>query len=105
MYAIIAADGCQMRVTEGQTLSIDYRDVSVGDEIKFDRVLVVGGEGGVKLGEPTLAGASVSAKVVAITRGDKLFIQRFRRRKNYRRRFGHRQWYTQVRIDKIVVGG
>ncbi len=103
MYAIIADGGRQYKVTEGQTLEIDYRDVQPGDEVKFDRVLAVSGEKGFELGQPEVGGASVVAEVVEQSKGEKIYVQKFRRRKNSKRRTGHRQKYTKVRIAKIAV--
>ncbi len=101
MYAIIADGGRQYRVVEGQELDIDYRDVAKGAQIEFGRVLAVSSDDGVRLGQPTLQGAKVTAEVLGVQQGDKLFVQKLRRRKNHRRRVGHRQLYTRVRIDKI----
>lgn len=103
MYAIIAADGRQYRVEEGQVLHVDFRDTAKeGDQITFDQVLCLSGNGNVKIGKPTVAGASVTGEVVrAEHKGEKLYIQKFRRRKNYRRRTGHRQRYTTVKISAI----
>lgn len=105
MYAIIADSGRQYKVEEGQELEVDLRaDATAGTTITFDRVLLIsGGAGGVQIGEPTVAGASVSAEVLAQTQGEKVTIQKFRRRKNYRRKTGHRQMYTKVRVNKIAV--
>ena len=104
MYAIINDGGRQYQVREGQQLEIDYRDgVSKGDQIKFERVLAVSKDNGLQFGKPLLEGASVTAEVVGISQGPKLFIQKFRRRKTYRRRTGHRQLYTQVRISGISL--
>ncbi len=103
MYAIIQDSGRQLQVEEGQQLEIDYRDLAVGSEVKFDRVLAYRDDAGLKVGQPLLEGASVSAEVLAVAQGPKLVIQKFRRRKNYRRRTGHRQIYTRVRVTKIEV--
>jgi large subunit ribosomal protein L21 len=102
MYAIIADSGRQYKVSEGQILDVDYRDVPVGEKIQFGRVLAVSNEGSVQIGQPVVDGVSVDAEVVGVTAGPKLVVQKFRRRKNARRRTGHRQLYTRVRIDKIV---
>ena len=103
MYAIIADGGRQYKVEEGQTLEIDLREANPGEEIKFDRVLALSkGEGDFQLGTPDVSGASVTAKVLDLTKGDKVYVQKFRRRKNSRRRTGHRQKYVRVRIQKIV---
>ena len=105
MYAIIKDGGRQYRVEEGQELEIDYRkDVSAGDSITFDSVLAVSGDSGLQLGKPTVSGAAVSAEVVGVSQGKKIFVQKFRRRKNSRRRTGHRQLYTQVKINSISAG-
>lgn len=105
MYAIIATDGRQYKVEEGQEIQIDLREeTKEGDTVTFDRILLVsGGEGGVKLGQPLVAGASVTAEVLAMEMGDKVYIQKMRRRKNFRRRTGHRQMYTRVRIGSITA--
>jgi len=102
MYAIIADGGRQYKVEEGQMLEIDFRDVNVGDTVTFDRVLAVSSKGAFKLGKPTVDGASVSAKVVGETKGEKIYIQKFRRRKNSKRRTGHRQKYVKVQIGAIA---
>lgn len=102
MYAIIASDGRQYKVEEGQEIQVDLRDAKEGDKVTFDRVLLVSGGGSVKVGQPTVAGASVTAEVLGQEMGDKIYIQKIRRRKNFRRRTGHRQMYTRVRIDAIA---
>ena len=102
MYAIIADGGRQYKVEEGQILEIDFREVNPGDELKFDRVLAVSGDDGFKLGKPTVDGATVSAKVIGETKGDKVYIQKFRRRKNSKTRTGHRQKYVKVQISSIA---
>ncbi len=102
MYAIIADGGRQYKVEEGQELEVDYRELAKGDELTFDRVLAVGGDGDVKLGTPQVEGVSVSAEVLGVTFGDKLTVQKFRKRKNSRRRTGHRQMHTRIRINKIT---
>jgi large subunit ribosomal protein L21 len=102
MYAIIATDGRQYKVEEGQEIQVDLREAKEGDKVAFDRVLLVSDGGTVKVGQPTVAGASVTAEVLGQAMGDKVYIQKMRRRKNYRRRTGHRQMYTLVRIDAIA---
>lgn len=103
MYAIISDGGRQYRVEEGQELEVDYRDVAKGEEMTFGRVLAVSGDGGLQLGKPTVDGASVVAEVIGPTQGEKIYVQKFRRRKTFRRRTGHRQMYTKVRISKIAA--
>ena len=104
MYAIIADGGRQFRVEEGQELAIDYRqDLSTGDKLTFGDVLAIRNDAGLQIGQPNVAGASVSAEVIGVEQGPKLVIQWFSRRKNARRRTGHRQIHTTVRITKIGV--
>ena len=102
MYAIIADGGRQYKVEEGQTLEIDLREANAGDDLTFERVLCISDESGLRLGQPEVAGATVSAKVLEQTKGEKIYVQKFRRRKNSKRRTGHRQSYTKVRIEKIA---
>jgi len=102
MYAIIADGGRQYKVEEGQELTIDFRDISAGEKLNFEKVLAISdGEGDLKLGSPTLDGASVEAEVVGMEKGEKLVVQKIRRRKNSRRKTGHRSMYTKVKIAKI----
>ena len=102
MYAIFVDGGRQYRVEPGQTLDIDYREGSqTGDSLQFESVLAIGGDEGLRLGAPAIAGASVAAKVLGMEKGEKLYIQKFRRRKNSKRRTGHRQKYTRIEISAI----
>ncbi len=103
MYAIISDSGRQLRVEEGQEIDVDYRDVSAGEALTFDRVLAISSDAGVTIGKPDIAGASVTAEVLGIRMGPKLVVQKFRRRKNSRRKTGHRQMYTTVRVAKIAT--
>ena len=101
MYAIISDGNRQYKVEEGQELVIDYRDVPAGEKIEFDEVLAVGGAGDTKLGLPLVKGATVAAEVLGPEKGEKLVVQKLRRRKNMRRKTGCRQVFTRVRIGKI----
>jgi len=103
MYAIIEDGGRQFQVEEGQELTVDYRGLAAGDEFKFDRVLAYRDDAGLKVGQPTLESVAVTAEVVGTDQGPKLVIQKMRRRKTLRRRTGHRQIFTQVKIKKIEV--
>lgn len=100
MYAIFVDGGRQYKVSEGEELVIDFRDVSSGEQVRFDRVLAIGGDD-LKLGQPALQGAAVTAEVLGPVQGPKLVVQKMRRRKNFRRKNGHRQIFTRVRISKI----
>lgn len=101
MYAIIEDSGRQYQVEEGQELDLDYRELSAGTEFKVERVLAYRDDAGLKVGQPALDGVSVTAQVVDVTQGPKLVVQKMRRRKNYRRKTGHRQIFTRVKITKI----
>jgi large subunit ribosomal protein L21 len=102
MYAIIADGGRQYKVEQGQILDVDFRTCD-GEKLVFERVLAVSGDEGLKLGTPTLSGATVTATVQGEQKGEKVYIQKFRRRKNYEKRTGHRQTYLRVKIDEISV--
>ncbi len=104
MYAIISEGGRQFKVEEGQGLDIDYRDLPAGEQVKFDRVLAWRDDETLKVGTPVLEGASVTAEVLSLQQGPKLVVQKARRRKTYRRKTGHRQLYTRVKISKIEIG-
>ena len=104
MYAIIKDSGQQFRVEEGQEFDVDYRDLSKGEQLTFDKVLAVSGDDGVKIGKPTVDGASVTAEVLGANLGTKIVVHKFRRRKNSRTKTGHRQMYTRVRVSKIELG-
>ena len=103
MYAIISDGGRQYRVEEGQELLIDYRDTPIGEKVKFESVLAVGGSGDVKLGAPLVKGASVMAEILGPAHGEKHVIQKLRRRKNFRKKTGFRAMHTRVKIGKISV--
>ncbi len=102
VYAIISDSGQQFRVEPGLQVHVDFRDAQAGDQIQFDQVLAVQTDQGLRVGTPTVAGAQVRAEVVGMELGDKLVVQKFRRRKTLRRRTGHRQRYTKVLIKEIV---
>jgi large subunit ribosomal protein L21 len=102
MYAVIKTGGKQYRVEEGQLLRVEKLVGEVGTKVSFGEVLLVAGEGSdTKIGKPLLGGVSVSGEIVAQERGPKLVVFKFRRRKNYRRKNGHRQPYTRVKITGI----
>ena len=100
MYAIIETGGKQVKVTEGQEVFIEKLAADVDEEITFDQVLFVGGEG-VKVGNPYVEGASVTAKVERHGRGKKITVFKYKPKKNYSRKQGHRQPYTKLVIEKI----
>lgn len=100
MYAIIATGGKQYRVSEGDVIYIEKIDVQVDSTVSFD-VLLVGNDGDVKIGTPVVEGVKVEGKVVGQIRGEKIVVYKYKSKKNYRRKQGHRQPYTKVEITKI----
>ena len=104
MYAIIKSGGKQYRVQAGEQLRVEALVADVGAAVSFEEVLLVGTGEGVKVGAPFVDGAKVKATVVSHGRGDKVKIFKMRRRKHYQRTQGHRQSYTELRIDDIVQG-
>jgi large subunit ribosomal protein L21 len=100
MYAVIQTGGKQYRVAKGDKIAIEKLPGNVGDAVSFDQVLLLGGES-LKLGKPLVAGAKVEGKILAQGRGEKVIIFKFRRRKNYRRKTGHRQPFSTVQITDI----
>ena len=101
MYAVIVTGGKQYRVSEGETLRVELLTADADSEISFDNVLMVGEGEQVKIGAPYVSGASVTATVKAHGKGDKVMIQKFKRRQGYRRLKGHRQPYTELQITSI----
>ena len=108
MYAIIATGGKQYKVSEGDVIKVEKLGVEAGSAYTFDQVLVVGGEetkvGGdtVKVGTPTVDGAKVEASVVSEGKGKKVIVYKYKRKTGYHKKNGHRQLFTQVKIDSIV---
>jgi large subunit ribosomal protein L21 len=101
MYAVMTTGGKQYKVAQGDRLRIEKIGAAVGETVIFDQVLLVGGEA-LKIGTPLVAGATVTAKVVAQAREKQIIVFKFRRRKNYRRKNGHRQPFTALEITGIT---
>ena len=104
MYAVIESGGKQHRVQEGEVLRLEKLEVATGENVDFDKVLMVADNGDVKVGAPYVDGGKVSAEVVNHGRGDKVRIIKFNRRKHHRKQMGHRQWFTEVKITGISAG-
>jgi len=102
MYAVIRTGGKQYRVEEGTTQTFERLDGDAGQHVTFAEVLLVGGDD-MKIGAPIVRGASVMGTIVEQGRAKKVVIFKFRRRKNYKRKKGHRQYFTRVRIDTIAA--
>lgn len=100
MYAIIETGGKQVKVEEGQAIYIEKLNAEAGETVTFDKVLMVGGEN-VKVGSPTVEGATVTGKVEKQGRAKKIIVFKYKSKKNYKRKQGHRQPYTKVVIEKI----
>ena len=104
MYAVIKTGGKQYRVKQDDVLTVERLSGESGSSLTFDQVLMVSGDSGVSLGSPTVSGASVTAELVGPVRGERLTIFKKKRRKHHRRKMGHRQDLTQIRITGITAG-
>ena len=104
MYAIIRTGGKQFRVEPGVTLRIPSLDIEPGETVTFGEVLLGASDDDLKVGAPLVDGAAVTAEVVKHGKGEKIIVFKFKRRKNYRRKQGHRQGYTEVRVSEINLG-
>ena len=104
MYAIVECGGRQYRAEEGHSFSVEKLPYEVGEQIELDNVLLLSNDGAVTIGQPTINGATVHATVTKQYRGKKIFVWKYKPKKRYRKRRGHRQSYTQLKIDSIVAG-
>ncbi len=105
MYAVIKTGGKQYKVSEGDILRVEKLDAEAGDTVAFDEVLMIGGEGDALVGSPAIDGASVTAEVIDVRKDKKVLVFKKRRRQNYRRKAGHRQWLTVVSVAEILKPG
>lgn len=105
MYAIVECGGRQYRAEEGQAFSVEKLPYEVGEQIELDNVLLLSNDGEITIGQPTINGVTVLATVTKQYRGKKIFVWKYKPKKRYRRRRGHRQSYTRLIIDSIVLGG
>jgi len=103
VYAVIEAGGKQLRVREGDSVRVERIPGAVGDEVTLDRVLLVG-DGRIEIGTPLVAGATVRARVLRQGRARKVRVMKYKPKAHYRRRQGHRQAFTELRIEKIELG-
>ena len=101
MYAIIETGGKQYKIEEGQVFDVEKLDVEAGDEIEFDVVKAVSKDDSLKVGQPTLEDATVTAEVVDQIKGDKIIVFKYKPKNNYRKKQGHRQPYTRVKVKSI----
>ena len=102
MYAIIATGGKQYKVEEGDVIRVEKLGLNEGDEVTFDQVLMIGDKT-IKVGDPTVSGASVKAKVMTEGKDKKVIVYRYKPKTGYHKKNGHRQPYTQVKIEKIIA--
>jgi len=103
MYAIVEIAGQQFKVQQGQKLFVHRLEAERGAEVEFEKVLLVDNDGKVVIGTPTVEGAKVTAEVVSHVKGDKVIVFHKKRRKGYRKRNGHRQYLTELKINKVVA--
>ncbi len=101
MYAVVRTGGKQVRVTPGLAVRVEKLSGAVGDPIELDQVLLVGGEGETRVGTPLVEGVKVVGTITDQGRGPKITVFKMKRRKGYRRKMGHRQDYTEIRVDSI----
>jgi large subunit ribosomal protein L21 len=101
MYAVIRSGGKQARVVPGESIRLEKLEGAVGDSVELSEVLLVSDEGEPRIGTPLVNGAKVLGTITAQGRGPKLIVFKMKRRKGYRRKRGHRQAYTEVRVEKI----
>ena len=104
MYAIVKSGGRQYRAEEGHSFSVEKLPYEVGEQFNMEQVLLLAEGDDIKIGQPFVDGVSVKATVTDQYRGKKIFVWKYRPRKRYRRRQGHRQYYTRIRIDEISAG-
>ncbi len=104
MYVIVESGGRQYRAEEGQSFSVEKLPFEVGEQIELSNVLLLADDAEVQVGQPTVPGVSVKATIVEQYRGNKIFVWKYKPKKRYRRRAGHRQSYTRIRVDEIVAG-
>lgn len=105
MYAVIKTGGKQYKVAEGDILKIEKLDAESGDVVAFDEVLMLGGDGDAVVGSPTVDGAKVTGEVLDVRKDKKVLVFKKRRRQNYRRKKGHRQWIAVVSVAEILKPG
>ena len=105
MYAIVEINGQQFKVEEGKKLFVHYiKDAEAGKTVEFDKVLLIDNDGAVKVGAPTVAGAKVVVEVVnPLVKGDKVIVFKMKRRKDYRKKNGHRAQFTEVEVKQVIA--
>ena len=103
MYAIIDVGGQQLRVSPEEVVRVPLMEAEVGSKVTFDSVFALRTDGEVKIGTPTVKGAKVTAEVLSHGKADKVIVYKYKRRKFYRRKRGHRQPFTEVKISKIAA--
>lgn len=101
MYAVVRTGGKQIRVSPGEAVWVEKLPGAIGEQINLEEVLLLGGEGEPQIGSPQVAGARVVATITGQGIGEKLVVFKYKRRKRYRRKQGHRQSYTQIRVERI----
>jgi len=101
MYAVVKTGGKQVRMSPGDSIRIEKLPGDIGEEISFDQVLLVSGDGEPRVGNPVIEGSTVKGTIAAQGRGKKIIVFKMKRRKGYRRKAGHRQDYTEVKVESI----
>lgn len=102
MYAVFQSGGKQHRVREGQTVRLEKLDIATGELVEFEKILMIANSENIKIGTPFIDGGKIKAEIIAHGRDKKINIIKFGRRKHYRKQQGHRQWFVDVKITKII---
>jgi large subunit ribosomal protein L21 len=104
MYAIVDIAGQQFKVSKDQKVYVHRMDAEEGTDVEFSKVLLIDNEGKVQVGNPVVKGAKISAKVLSHVKGDKVLVFKKKRRKGYQKLNGHRQYFSQIQIQDIILG-
>ncbi|ONI45443.1 50S ribosomal protein L21 [Candidatus Epulonipiscium fishelsonii] len=103
MYAIIETGGKQYKVEEGNIINIEKLDMAVGETVNFEQILAVSTDKGMNVGNPTVKGAKIKGEILAQFKGKKIIVFKYKRKKSYKKKKGHRQLYTKVKITSITA--
>ncbi|MCL2073046.1 MAG: 50S ribosomal protein L21 [Marinilabiliaceae bacterium] len=104
MYAIVEIAGHQFKIEEGRKIYVDQLEAEEGDDVVFEEVLLTDNNGDIKVGTPHVEGVRITAKVLEHVKGDKIIVFKKKRRKGFKKKRGHRQYLSQIQIEKIIVG-
>ena len=104
MYAIVDIAGHQFKVEEGRRIYVNQLEAEEGDNVEFDQVFLTDNDGDIRVGTPNVEGAKITATIIEHVKGDKIIVFKKKRRKGFKKKRGHRQFLSQIKIDKIIIG-